>query len=47
MARLLRFELLDHPQHVIIRGNNRQVIFVGDEEYIFYLAKLDEAFKCD
>jgi len=43
MARLPRFELLDHPQHVIIRGNNRQIIFVSDEDYIFYLEKLAEA----
>ncbi len=28
MARLPGFELLGHPQHVIIRGNNRQIIFL-------------------
>ncbi|MCX4187664.1 transposase [Methylophaga sp. OBS4] len=45
MARLPRFELLGHSQHVIIRGNNRQIIFVADEDYVFYLEKLAEA--CD
>lgn len=43
MARLPRFELLGHPQHVIVRGNNRQIIFVADEDYLFYLEKLAEA----
>ena len=27
MARLPRFVLVGHPQHVIIRGNNREPIF--------------------
>lgn len=30
MARLPRFVLSGHPQHVIQRGNNRSVIFVAD-----------------
>ncbi len=47
MARLPRFVLPGHPQHVIQRGNNRQEIFCTDEDYRFYLDKLNEAaIKC-
>ncbi len=45
MARLPRFVIPGHPQHVIIRGNNRQSIFYSDDDYRFYLAKLKAA--CD
>ncbi len=45
MARLPRFVLVGHPQHVIIRGNNREPIFYADEDYQFYLEKLKKA--CD
>ncbi len=50
MARLPRFVLPGQPQHVIQRGNNRSVIFVGDEDYQYYLDILQEACKkhqCD
>lgn len=40
MARLPRFVLVGHPQHVIIRGNNREPIFYAKEDYLFYLEKL-------
>ncbi len=43
MARLPRFVLPGHPQHVIVRGNNREPIFVANEDYRFYLDKLQEA----
>lgn len=43
MARLPRFVFPGHPQHVIIRGNNREPIFVANEDYRFYLDKLQEA----
>ncbi len=43
MARLPRFVLPGEPQHVIQRGNNRDIIFVADEDYRFYLEKLEEA----
>jgi len=33
MARLPRFVIVGHPQHVIIRGINREAIFYADEEY--------------
>jgi len=45
MARLPRFVLVGHPQHVIIRGNNREPIFYADEDYQYYLEKLKKA--CD
>jgi putative transposase len=36
MARRERVSLLGVPQHVIQRGNNRQVCFVGDEDFEQY-----------
>ena len=45
MSRLPRFVLVGHPQHVIIRGNNREPIFYTDEDYQFYIKKLKQA--CD
>lgn len=50
MARQPRFVLPGQPQHVIQRGNNRDVIFVADEDYRFYLEKLGDAcerFECE
>ena len=50
MARLPRFVLPGHPQHVIQRGNNRQVIFCAESDYQFYLETLTAAAKkhsCD
>jgi len=50
MARLPRFVLPGQPQHIIQRGNNRQVIFRTKSDYQFYLEKLSEAAKkhqCD
>ena len=50
MARLPRFVIPGQPQHVIQRGNNRDVIFITDEDYQFYLQKLGDAckkFDCD
>ena len=43
MARLPRFVLPGHPQHVIIRGNNRDPIFFADGDYRYYLDKLRDA----
>ena len=43
MARLPRFLLPGQPQHVIQRGNNRGVIFVADEDYIFFKECLADA----
>jgi len=50
MSRQPRFVLPGQPQHVIQRGNNRNVIFVSDDDYRFYLEKLGDAcqrFECD
>jgi len=50
MSRQPRFVLPGQPQHVIQRGNNRDVIFVADEDYQFYLEKLAAAclrFECE
>jgi putative transposase len=50
MARLPRFVIVDQPQHVIVRGNNRDPIFIADEDYQFYLEKLKQAcekHECD
>jgi len=49
MARQPRFVLPGQPQHVIQRGNNRDIIFVSDMDYQFYLEKLGDAcrrFQC-
>ena len=45
VARLPSFILPGHPQHIIIRGNNREAIFYAEEDYQFYLSKLREACK--
>ncbi len=45
MARLPRLVIPGHPQHVIMRGNNRAPIFHTEEDYRFYLEKLKQA--CD
>ena len=45
MARLPRFVIPGQPQHVIVRGNNREAIFYADADYQFYLEKLKQA--CD
>lgn len=43
MARQRRFAVPGQPQHVIQRGNNREIIFAADQDYLFYLEKLEEA----
>lgn len=45
MARLPRFVIPGQPQHVIQRGNNREIIFVADEDYQYYLQKLCDGCK--
>lgn len=37
MARKPRLNIVGNPQHVIQRGNNRQVTFFAEEDYRFYL----------
>lgn len=36
MARLPRYVILNQPQHIIQRGNNRQVIFAAEVDYKFF-----------
>ena len=40
MARLPRLSPVDVPVHVLQRGNNRQLVFRGDDDYAFYLDTL-------
>lgn len=40
MARLSRLSLPNVPQHIVQRGNNRQVTFVEPDDYVVYLEKL-------
>jgi len=42
MARLMRLNLADIPQHIVQRGNNRQATFFVDDDYRVYLDKLHE-----
>lgn len=43
MARLPRYFVDGQPQHLIQRGNNREPIFAGDDDYRYYLECLQEA----
>ncbi len=43
MARLARYVIPSQPQHMIQRGNNRQVIFAADADYPFFRDALVEA----
>ena len=36
MARLPRYFVPGQPQHIILRGNNRQAIFAADQDYRFF-----------
>ena len=50
MARLPRFVIPGQPQHIIQRGNNREVVFVGEDDYRFYIEGLQDAcnkHQCD
>ena len=50
MARLPRYVVVGHPQHVIQRGNNRSPTFYENQDYEFYLECLEEAcerYRCD
>ncbi len=43
MARLPRYVIPGQPQHIIQRGNNRQMIFAAEEDYQFFLDVVVEA----
>ena len=43
MARLPRYVIPGQPQHIIQRGNNRQIIFAADADYQFFRDALVDA----
>ena len=43
MARLPRYVIPGQPQHIIQRGNNRQVFFAADADYQFFCDAMIEA----
>ena len=43
MARLARYDFPGQPQHVILRGNNRCIIFVAEQDYQFFIECLQKA----
>lgn len=43
MARLPRYFVPNQPLHIIQRGNNREPIFAGKDDYRFYLECLKAA----
>ena len=45
MPRKPRFFLPDVPVHIVIRGNNRQVVFAEDTDYLAYLEWLGEGLE--
>ena len=45
MARLPRYFVKGQPQHIIQRGNNRELIFVHDDDYRFYIECLLSAIQ--
>ncbi len=42
MPRQSRIVLPNCPHHIIQRGHNRQVVFSGDDDYLYYLENLKE-----
>lgn len=42
MPRTSRVVLPNYPHHIIQRGHNKQVVFVSDEDYLYYLENLKE-----
>jgi hypothetical protein len=47
MARLSRITVPDHPHHVKQRGNLRQALFLGDEDYAVYRDLMAERCKAN
>jgi hypothetical protein len=47
MARLPRFVIPGHPQHVIVRGSSCAEIFCAEADYHFYLEKLKAVCESD
>ena len=42
MPRPVRLILNSCPHHIIQRGHNRQVVFAGNDDYLYYLDTLQE-----
>jgi putative transposase len=40
MPRKARVLVANYPHHIVQRGHNRNVVFVADEDYRFYLENL-------
>ena len=45
MARLARYFIKGAPLHIILRGNNRELIFANDEDCQFFKEALLDAAK--
>ena len=45
MPRKARFYAPGIPCHIVQRGNNRQVCFFCDDDYVFYIKALSEALQ--
>ena len=45
MARLPRYFVKNVPQHIILRGNNREPIFLNEEDCLFFKEALQDAAK--
>ena len=45
MARLARIDIAGLPQHLIVRGNNRDVLFRDDADRMIFLRFLEEAIE--
>lgn len=42
MPRNARFVLPHCSHHIVQRGHNRQVVFAGDDDYLYFLDNLQE-----
>ena len=45
MARLPRYFVPAQPQHIILRGNNRQAIFAAKQDYLFFRDSRRQAYR--
>lgn len=43
MARKTRYNISGYPQHIVQRGNNRQLCFFSDEDRLFYLECINDS----
>ncbi len=42
MPRKARILVLNYPHHIVQRGHNRNAVFLGDQDYQYYLENLRE-----